>query len=45
MYYMKQKFIYEVPDVKVLEMCSEGCIAASGNTPMYTEENESWDNE
>ena len=40
---MKQKFIYEVPDVKVLEMGSEGCIAAS--TPVYSEENESWDNE
>lgn len=44
MYYMKQKFIYEVPDVKVLEMGSEGCIAASA--AVYSEEKEeSWDNE
>lgn len=39
---MKNKLNYEVPDMEVLEMSCEGCIA--GSTPSYTLENENWDN-
>ena len=38
---MKNKLNYEVPDMEVLEMSCEGCIASS--TPSYAEENENWD--
>lgn len=45
---MNNKLNYEVPDMEVLEMSCEGCIATSGNTPGntpgYTEEIfENWD--
>lgn len=42
---MKNKLNYEVPDMEVLEMSCEGCIATSGNTPGYTNKDESWDND
>ena len=46
---MKNKLNYEVPDMEMLEMSCEGCIATSGNalgnTPDYTQNDEIWDND